>query len=62
MHHAYDLHSWSKHRRQEALREARVRDLCRSTRSPRAARRPGARTAGIWSSVRSLLGRTEVVE
>lgn len=62
MNHAYDLHSWSKHRREEALREARVRDLCRSTGSSRDARRSGARTARIRSSLLSLLGRTEVVE
>lgn len=62
MNHGYDLHSWSKHRREVALREARARDLSRSTRASRDARPSVARTTSIWSNTLSLLGRTKVVE
>lgn len=50
----YDLHSWSKHYREEALREARTRDLVRPTRSTH---RSGARAASIRTTLLSLLGR-----
>ena len=62
MHNPYDLHSWSKHYREEALREARARDLIRPTRSSGAEHLSGTRAARIWSSMLWLLGRTELVE
>jgi hypothetical protein len=62
MNNPYDLHSWSKQCREEALREARMRDLLLSTRSSGGAHLSGARAARLWSSMFSLLGRTELVE
>jgi hypothetical protein len=62
MNNPYDLHSWSQHYREEVLREARVRDLVRSTRSSGGAHPSRARAVPIWSSVLSLLGRTQLVE
>lgn len=62
MNNPYDLHSWSKQYREEALREERVRSLTRSTKSSGGAPPSGANAARIWSSMLSLLGRTELVE
>ncbi len=58
----YDVHSWSKQYREEALREARVRNLGRSTRASGSAQASGARAARIRAGVLSLLGRTKLVE
>jgi hypothetical protein len=41
MHNPYDLHSWSKHYREEALREARKRNLVEGAKADREAR-------GLW--------------
>jgi len=54
----YDLHSWSKQYRDEALREARVRDLNRSSEPSGGARPSGALATRIWLSMLSLLGKT----
>jgi hypothetical protein len=60
MENPYDLHSWSKRYREEALREARVRDLARPTRSSGGAQPSGTRAAPIRTSLLSLLGRKQV--
>ena len=62
MNNPYDVHGWSKYRREEALREARIRDLSRPTRSSRDAPPSGTRVNRVWTVVLSLLGRREVVK
>jgi hypothetical protein len=47
MNNPYALHTWSKHYREDALREARVHHL---THPARAHRRPCSEEQGRWSS------------
>ena len=58
----YEVHSWSKWYREEALREARVRNLDRSNRASSGAQASGARVSRIRVGVLWLLGRTKLVE
>ncbi len=63
MNNPYDLHSWSKHYREEALREVHSRQNIRSAHSGGGAPSSRARTSRIWLNILSLLGRrTELVE
>ena len=62
MHNPYDVHSWSKLYREVALREARVRNLNRSTRASGSEQATGARASRIWAGMLSLLDRTRLVE
>ena len=62
MNNPYDVQAWSKYHREEALREARIRDLSRQTRSSRDAPPSGTRATRVRTVVLSLLGRSEVVE
>jgi len=55
MENLYDLHSWSKHYREEALQEARKRDLVqRATSEPRRVRRT---LRGALASLRAATGK-----
>ena len=58
----YDVHSWSKQYREEALREARIRDLNRSTRASGGEQTTGRRAARIRAGMLSLLGWARLVE
>ena len=51
----YDLHSWSMHYREEALREANTRHLLRQARTNRRLRGERARVNLTRASVLSLL-------
>jgi hypothetical protein len=52
----YDLYSWSKERREEALREARTRRLAKQVRANRRALRSGRPSVNLtWESVLALL-------
>ena len=61
MNNPYDLHSWSKHYRQEVIREVQTaRSYARRPRE--GVRPPVGRATRIWLSILSLLGRRELVE
>jgi hypothetical protein len=63
MHCYYDLYSWSKERRKEALREAQTRRLAKKVRANRRALRSGrASFDSTWGSVLSLLRRAALSE
>jgi hypothetical protein len=51
----YDLHSWSKQRREEALTEARRRSLAKRAKDGRGTRFEPARVGSALSVVLSLL-------
>jgi hypothetical protein len=51
----YDLHSWSKQYREEALGEARKRDLLARARVGRQRRSGRSRVGLAWASVLSML-------
>lgn len=53
---SYDLHSWSKHYREEALRRARERDLLRQARVDLSPRSDRPNADSIRKFARSLLG------
>ena len=56
MNNPYDLHSWSKQYREDALQEARMRHLVQRTRADREPR--GLRRLGLaWSEVLAPLLR-----
>lgn len=59
MNNPYDLHSWSRQCREEALSEARMRHIAkRAGREPRRLRRIGLRRIGLaWRSVLTPLVR-----
>ena len=61
MNNPYDLRSWSEQYREEVLREVKARNIICSTRLG-GVRFGRVRAALIWSSMLSLLGRTELVE
>ena len=56
MNNPYDLHSWSKHYREEALREASTRYLLRQARANCRTLGEQTRASLYWVSVMSLLG------
>lgn len=57
MNNPYDVHSWSKEYREEALREARKRHLANSARAARR-RLSGRSSVGLaWTSVLTRLGQ-----
>ena len=57
MHNPYDLHSWSKHYREEALREARKRDLVERARRSWVPKSVRDRVSLVWNSVLSVARR-----
>ena len=61
MNNPYDLHSWSKHYREEVLREVHSREIISPMQSGGGAP-SSSRASRIWLSILSLLGRTELVE
>ncbi len=54
---SYDLHSWSKHYREEALWRARERDLLRQARVDRSLRSGRSTADSVRAFTLSLLGR-----
>ncbi len=62
MNNPYDLHSWSKHYREEVLREVHSREIISPTPSGGGVRSGRARATRVWLSILSLLGRTQLVE
>ena len=62
MNNPYDLHSWSRHYREEVLREVRPREVINSTPSGGGVSSGRARATRIWLSILSLLGRTKLDE
>jgi hypothetical protein len=57
MNNAYDIHSWSKNYREEALREAQVRHLAEHARRVRAPRSVRDQVSLAWSSLMSAARR-----
>jgi hypothetical protein len=51
----YDLHSWSKLYREEALRHVRTRHLAKQARAARKQRSEQSRMGLAWASVLSLV-------
>ena len=58
----YDVHSWSKQYRQEALREARERDLVERARTSNSPRSGGSRVNRIRKHALSLLRTAHLVQ
>jgi hypothetical protein len=56
----YDLHSWSKHYREEAIGEARKRDLLARARLGRQQRFGRSRVGFVWASVLSMVHRVRL--
>jgi hypothetical protein len=56
----YDLHSWSKHYREEVLGEARKRDLLARARLGRRRRFGRSRVGLAWASVLSMVHRVRL--
>ena len=65
MNNPYDLHSWSKHYRDDLLREVHSPHNISPTHSGGGAPSTQTRTSRIWLNILSLLGkrsRTELLE
>jgi hypothetical protein len=62
MHSYYELDSWSKQRREEALREAQTRRLAKQARANRRPRSGGSSIKLTWGSVLSLLSGARLPE
>ena len=56
----YDLHSWSKHYREEALGEARKRDLVARARVGSQRRFGRSRVGLAWANVLSMVHRVRL--
>ncbi len=58
----YDLHSWSKQYRQEALREARERDLVEQARTSSSPRSGRSRANRVRTQALSLLRKAYLAQ
>jgi hypothetical protein len=58
----YDLHFWSKQYRQEALREARERDLLKQAGTSRSPHSSGTRANRIRENTLALLRKVYVAQ